>query len=116
MPTPEQERLRRLRDRQLATRDPLIKQRRLDRTISQRHRSARQPLSLRRIWAEIPHWARGTMYGMLGGALVTAVLPLLWPSTWSVVIGLASVAVLAIVGFFFGRAADTRDEIKDLMR
>lgn len=116
MPTPEQERLRRLRDRQLATRDPLIKQRRLDRTISQRHRSARQPLSLGRVWAEVPHWAKGALYGLLAGALVTAVLPLVWPSGWAVAVGLATVIVLAIVGFFFGRAADTRDEIKDLMR
>ena len=112
----EQDRLKRLRDQQIATRDPLIKQRKLEHTIAQRHRRSVQAFSLGRIWSEIPHKWRGVFYGLVGGVLLVIVLPVVWASSWAVLCSAASIPILAIVGFFFGRAVDTKEEIKDLVR
>lgn len=112
----EQERLRRLRDRQLAARDPQTKQRELHHGIARRHRRSRQSFSLRQMWSEIPHMWRDAFYGLLVGVLALALVPSLWDSTWAVPCAAASIPILAILGFFIGRALDTRDEIKDLTR
>ena len=112
----EQERLRRLRDRQLAARDPHIKERKLQHGIAQRRRKAVQPFSIQRIWSEIPFIWRGSFYGMLVGALALAIVPLFVDSPLAVPCSAASIPILAIFGFFIGRAFDTREELKDLMR
>lgn len=115
-PTPEQERLRRLRDRQLAARDPHVKQRKLHRGIAARQRKARQPFSLRRMWSEIPKMWTGAFYGLVVGALALAIVPAVWDSVWATPCTAASIPLLAILGLLFGRAFDSRDELKDLIK
>lgn len=112
----EQDRLKRLRDQQIATRDPMTKQHKLDHTIAQRRRRSLQTFSLWRMWSEIPHKWRGAFYGLVGGVLLVVVLPAVWASSWAIMCSAASIPILAIVGFFFGRAVDTKEEIKDLVR
>jgi len=117
MPTnAEQERLRRLRDRQLAARDPQAKARQLHAGISSKQRRAVEPFSLVRIWSEIPHLWRYAFYGFALGALGVAVVPLVWKSPWALPCAAASALMLAMLGLFIGRAVDARDSLKELTK
>ena len=113
----EQERLKRLRDRQLSDRDPLVKQRQFQRSSAQRERRlARTSYSLGKMWKDIPHVWRGFFYGLVLGTLVLIVVPLFWISPWAVPCSAATIVVFAILGASFGRAIDTRENIKDLIK
>ena len=112
----EQERLRQLRERQLADRDPLIKQRQFQRDSAQRERRARKPLTLREVWREIPNTWKGFFYGVLIGTALLVILPSLWVSPWAMPCAAAAIVVLGIFGVVLGRALDARDNINDLMR
>ena len=117
MPTnPDQDRLRRLRDRQLAARDPQVRARKLHNGISRRQRQSVEFFSLTRIWSEIPHMWRYAFYGFSLGVVGLAVLPLVWKSPWALPCAAASALILAIFGLFVGRAADTRDSLKELTK
>lgn len=112
----ELERLRRLRDRQLADRDPLVKQRQFQRMSAQRERKYRKPYSIGKMWKDIPHAWKGFFYGAVLGTLVLLVLPIFWVSPWAIPCSAAAIVVFALFGVILGRAIDTRDNIKDLMR
>jgi hypothetical protein len=111
----EVERLRRIRDQQLRTRDPLIKQRKLDYTIAAKHRKARVGFSFGRIWGEIPHRWRGLLVGGLIGVGALLAAPALIPGTWGTCIGLAAFPFAAMLGFLFGRYEDSEQDVKDLI-
>lgn len=112
----EQERLRQLRERQLADRDPHVKQRQFQRTSAQRARRARKPVTLVGMWREIPNTWKGFFYGVLLGTLLLIVLPMFWVSTWAIVTAIAAIVFFGIFGVVLGRALDARDNINDLMR
>lgn len=112
----EQERLRQLRERQLADRDPLVKQRQFQQGSALRARRARKPVTLAGIWREIPNTWKGFFYGILLGTLLLIVLPLLWASSWAIVLAAVAIVVFGLFGVVLGRALDTRDNINDLMR
>ena len=113
----EQERLRRLRERQLADRDPHVKQRQFQRVSSQREkRLKKQSYSLGKMWKDIPHVWKGFFYGLLLGLVVFLIVPTFWQSTWALVISLMALVVFILFGILVGRAIDTRENIKDLMR
>jgi VIT1/CCC1 family predicted Fe2+/Mn2+ transporter len=114
--TEEQKRLARLRDRQLAARDPQTAQRKLHGGIARRHRQAAEPFSLGKMWSQIPHKFRDSFFGLVAGAFLLAILPAIWPSMWATKCGVASILALAAFGSIVGRAADTRDELKRLMK
>jgi hypothetical protein len=111
---PEQERLRRLRDRQIAARDPQTGARKLHGGISRKQRRAVESFSLGKIWREIPHVWRYAFYGFVVGALGVAVVPVLWDSPWALTCTAGATVFLVVIGVFVGRAADTRDSLKDL--
>ncbi|MBF8257022.1 MAG: hypothetical protein HW375_1929 [Anaerolineales bacterium] len=114
--TQDQERLQRLRDRQLASRDPLKHQRRMHGQIARRQRRSVESFSLGRIWSEIPNLWKGAFYGLTFGVLVLVLVPSVWASLWAIPCS-AGVAVMStILGLLIGRAQDTRDSIKDLVR
>jgi hypothetical protein len=115
MPT-EHERLRRLRERQLAARDPQTRGRRLHREISVRRRRSTEPLSVGRIWSEIPAmWKGGAFWFGLGTVLV-ALLSLVRVSPWSLPCAATATLFFSILGLLIGRAFDTRDSPRDLLR
>jgi hypothetical protein len=117
VPNPsDQDRFRRIRDEQLTSRDPMKKQHKLDRTIAERHRRAREPFSLGKIWAGIPHRWRGLLYGGLGGIAVMIGLPEVWASVWADACGIVVLPFGMLLGFVIGRAVDTREELRDLTR
>ena len=112
----ELERLRRLRDRQLSDRDPLVKQRKFQRESAQRERRYRKPYSFGKMWKDIPHAWKGFFYGLLLGTAVLLIVPMFWISPWAVPCSAAAIVVFAIFGVMLGRAVDARENIKDLLR
>lgn len=113
---PEVERLKRIRDRQLAARDPGVKQRKLQRSIATRQKKAARPSGLSVVWKETPHSWKGLFYGGLVGAAVIIGLPYLLDYPWLETATLVAFPFFLILGFFIGRAADTRDRLKEYMR
>lgn len=113
MPTnQEQERLRRLRERQLTDRDPLVKQRKVQRTTAVRTRKAMRSFSFKESLSAIPHVWKGAFVGLLVGLVVVIVLPLLWASPYALVVGVLVGMISMIFGVVTGNALDLRDDIK----
>ncbi len=113
MPTnQEQERLRRLRERQLTDRDPLDKQRKVQRTTAVRSRKAMRSFSFKESLSAIPQVWKGAFIGLLVGLVVVFVLPLLWASPYALVVGILATMISTIFGVVTGNALDLRDDIK----
>ena len=116
MPDQEQERLQRLRDRQLADRNPNAKQQKFSQMSAQRERKRDKSYSLSRAWGDIPHIWKGAFYGLLAGLLIMLVLPYFWLSSLTFLVSILATIVTIIFGTIVGNAIDTREEIKKLMR
>ena len=112
----EQERLRRLRERQLADRDPSVKKREFQRSSIERERRAYKPESLRGIWAMIPHIWRGGFFGLLVGLGAVIAIPLYWISSWALPVAFVVLLFAVFMGIMIGRGLDSRDEIADNLR
>ncbi len=113
----EQERLRRLRERQLTDRDPLAKQRQFQRTTAQKERRARgKRYTLGEAWRTIPHIYRSPFLGLLFGLVVMFILPVLWKSEWAFWAALGVTVFAILVGFLAGRAQDIRESLKDALK
>jgi len=111
----EQERLKRLRERQLADRDPLVKQKQFQRTTTQKERKARsKKLTLAEIWRTIPHVYKTPFLGFIFGFLAMIILPQFWVSPWAFWVAVGATVFLVIFGVIIGQAEDLRDELKDL--
>jgi hypothetical protein len=109
----EQERLRRLRERQLTDRDPQIKQREFYRASNQRERRSAKPYTLAEAWAVIPHLWKMPFYALLLGVILLLVLTSVWISFWAWVVGGAVTLFFIIIGFLVGQALDMRDKLRD---
>ncbi|HKZ55449.1 MAG TPA: hypothetical protein VJ123_08210 [Anaerolineales bacterium] len=112
----EVDRLARLRDQQLRARDPLTKQKRLDHSIAVKQRRARKRFSFSTFWSEVPHKWRGLLYGGLLGTALFIFLPRLMTGLWGTLAGLFALFFVTSLGFLIGRAADSRDELRELMK
>ncbi len=109
----EQERLRKLREQQLQTRDPLTKQRKLQRTLAIKEgRAARKPFSFAKAWGEIPHVFRIPLFGILLGIAITFILPMLWISPYAIFAGAGVTLLLIVFGVVLGNSLDLRDNIR----
>ena len=116
MPSDDADRFRRIRDKQIAARDPMIKVRKLDHSVSQKQRRMRESFSITRMWAEVPKTWRYMIVSGLLGIVVLAILPLFIPEPWGVIGGIGALCFLIILGMSLGRYEDSRDEVKDLMK
>lgn len=116
MSNQEQERLRRLRERQLADRDPKAKERQFQRMTAQRERKRDKSYSLARAWGDIPHIWRGSFYGLILGLFIMLVLPYFWDSSWTFLVSILAAIVTTMFGAVVGNAIDTREELKNLIR
>ncbi|MEW5938370.1 MAG: hypothetical protein AB1750_01800 [Chloroflexota bacterium] len=113
----EQERLRKLRERQLTDRDPLVKQRQFQRASAQKERKARaKGTSLGEEWRMIPHVYRSPLIGFLVGAGITIALILLWDSSWAFWVGVGATVLLIVFGLVTGQALDIRENLKDSIK
>jgi hypothetical protein len=113
----EVDRLMRLRQQQLKARDPHAKQRAIERKVARRRaRTRKQPGSYLEVFTDVPRKWQGVVIGILLGMFVWVGLNLWVSASWVDSIGLAAIVGLAIIGFYFGQAVDTRDELRELMR
>lgn len=113
MPDQESERLKRLRDRQLADRDPLVKQHKFQRDSSIKERRMQKPFSLSKAWKDLPHVVKSPFYGLILGVIITLVLPYVWNSPYATLVGAGITLVLLIFGVVAGNSLDLRDDIRD---
>ena len=113
----ELERLKRLRDRQLADRDPQVKQKQFQRTIRQRERKARiQRYTLGEAWRTIPLIYRSPLIGFLIGVCITFFLPFVWNSSWAFWVGVIATVLLVIIGLTIGQTMGIRENLKDFIK
>lgn len=110
----ERERLRRLRDRQLQTRNPKKADARTMRYVAQRRGRRQKKITLADMVRELPHRWRGLFLGAIIGMFIWLVLTVLAEGAWVDPVGLACIAVVALLGFVMGQAFDARDELKRL--
>jgi hypothetical protein len=115
---PEEERLKKLRDRQIADRDPQVKQRHYQQNYSRknRQRAAGQHLTLKSMWLDLPHVIRSSFIGLVLGLLTLWFLPQVWISRFAVPAGIAALVVFLMIGLVIGNALDVRDNIRDLSK
>lgn len=116
MSNQEQERLQRLRDKQIAARDPLVKQRKFQRDISIKTKRMSKPFSLSKAWSDIPHIIKTPFYGLLLGVVVLVVLPKLWNSAFAFLAGAGVTLIFIIFGLILGNTLDLRDRIRDNLK
>ncbi|MGD8632711.1 MAG: hypothetical protein PVF85_04015 [Anaerolineales bacterium] len=109
----EVERIRRIRDRQIQMRDPQIKQKKLQRTISKRRRSRLESFDFTRLFSELPKLITGTLLGVLIGLLALVILPYFVKTDWVDYLGLGILIFTTFMGAAFGRAIDARDSLRD---
>jgi len=110
----EQERLKRLRERQLADRDPQVKQKQIQHTITHRERTERKKAyTLSMAWQTLPHVYRSPIVFLLIGLGITIVLQFVWISPWALLAGLLLTVFLVIFGAITGHALDLRDDLRD---
>lgn len=116
MSNQEQERLKRLRERQLADRDPLVKQRQFQHNTSVKEKRMRKSFSFVEAWGDLPHIFKVPFYGLIVGVLIVIVLPNIWKSPYAFLAGAAVTLLLIIFGLIVGNALDIRDRIKNNMK
>ncbi len=110
----ELERLRRLRDRQLADRNPKEKQKQFQYSSLQKERkAANKPYSLGDAWRTIPHVVRSPLIAFLIGLCVSILLQFVWKSPWALWAGLGAIVFLIVIGVMIGQALDVRDNLRD---
>jgi len=116
MPDSEAERLKRLRERQLTDRDPLVKQRQFQRSSVIKEKRMRKPFSLKKAWGDIPHVIKSPFYGLLLGVLVMAILPKIWHSSYATLAGAGATILFIIFGVNMGSALDLRDNLRNQIK
>ena len=113
MPDSEAEKLKRLRQKQLTDRDPLVKQRQFQLSSAIKEKRMRKPFSLKKAWSDIPHIIKSPFYGLLFGVIVIVILPNLWKSPYAILAGAGATILFIIFGFIMGNSLDLRDDIRD---
>jgi Flp pilus assembly protein TadB len=108
----EQERLRRLREQQLQSRDPHVKQRKIQRNITVKEKRMRKSFSPTEAWGDLSHVIKVPFYALLIGTAVIILLPMFWASPFAAIAGTGFTAILIIFGLVLGNALDIRDEIR----
>lgn len=112
----ERERLARLRDRQLQTRNPRsADHKRLRKVTGRVRRQQRQP-GIGELMRAIPRRLLGAVGGALIGMAISLLLPYLVDGMWGELVGYVAIVVLALFGFMYGQALDVRDDLRDFSR
>jgi hypothetical protein len=113
MPDQESERLKRLRERQLKDRDPLVSERKFQHVTSIKEKRARKPFSLKKEWKAVPHIIKLPLYCLILGAIIMAALILLWDSPYALYAGAGAIVILLLFGVASGTVMDYNARIKD---
>ncbi len=112
----EQERLKRLREQQLTARDPRAEQRRFHQQGARRGRQAFKMPSFQESWSGIPHIWKNLFFSLIAGLLALVIVPAVWPSSYAFLCVGTGTLFLLILGLIVGRAMDSRDEIRHLLK
>ena len=112
----EKERIRRIRERQIQARDPRAGYKKTQRAVTKRGRKSYKRITLWEMFTDIPKKWKGLIIGIMIGAFISVLLPMLWSSEWAFLIGVATIPILAILGLALGQAFDVRDELRDFSR
>ena len=110
----ELERLRRLRNQQIRSRDPGTKQRKLQHNITQQYQRTSKQMTLGSAWATLHHRWKGLIIGLVFGIIVAVVLSLTTDESWTELIGILAIIMFALIGLVIGSSFDWRDEIRDI--
>ena len=113
MSNQEQERLKRLREKQLQARDPLVKQRKFQHSSSVKEKRMRKTFSMSKAWKDIPHIIKAPFYGLILGVIVIFILPIFWDSPYAIYAAAGATLIFIIFGAILGNSLDLRDEIKN---
>jgi hypothetical protein len=113
MPDQESERLKRLRERQLKDRDPLVSEHKFQHVSSIKEKRMRKPFSFGKEWGAVPHIIKVPLYCLILGVIIMAVLPILWNSPYALYIGAGITVILIIAGVASGIVMDYNDKIED---
>ncbi|MBI3161087.1 MAG: hypothetical protein HYZ23_01190 [Chloroflexi bacterium] len=112
MPESESERLKRLREKQLTTRDPLAHERKFQRNSSVKEKRMQKPISLKEDLGKIPYSVKLPILVFMLGVIGTIIFSSLWVSPYSLYVGAGATVVAIIFSVVFGNALDLRDDIK----
>jgi hypothetical protein len=116
----ELERLTRLRERQIQARDPKAKEKESQRRVTARRRKLKRKTTIqgmmRDMLGDMPYKLWGALIGAGLGFVISIALALLVEASWTALVGLAAVIILALVGFFFGHSFDWRAQVRDEMK
>ena len=116
MSNQEQERLKRLREKQIADRDPQVKQRKVQQNYSVKAKRMRKPFKLTGAWKDLPHIIRTPFYALLLGIVIIFALPTLWVSPYAIWVALLITVILILFGVVVGNSLDLRDDIRDKLK
>ena len=109
----EQERLKRLRERQLTARDPLVKVRKEQQHTAERERKRDRSVSLVQAWRDIPRIWRSVVWAMLlGGVAIGVLSSFLEDALWSILGGIGIAVLFLLFAVIIGNALNVRDGIK----
>ena len=115
----ELERLQRLREQQIRSRDPKAKEKLIQAKVPTRRRALRRrnisfQYMMRDMLGDLPYKFWGASIGALLGTVISIVLALVWEDIAMVaIVGLASTLILALIGVIFGHSFDWRAEVMD---
>jgi hypothetical protein len=113
MPDQESERLKRLRERQLKDRDPLVKERSFQRVTSVKEKRMQKRFSLIKEWAAVPYIIKVPLYCLILSVIIMVTLPAVLDSPYTRYISIGVIVILLIVGAISGYIMDYNDRIKD---
>lgn len=112
----EEEQLKRLRERQLADRDPHVKTRKRQQFNAERERKIDHSVSPIQAWQTIPRFWRSVTLALLVFGLGMVILPAIWDSSWAIPVAILIAVIYLVFAVIIGNALDTRDEIKRLTK
>ncbi len=110
-PDPEQERLMRLREQQIAARDPLVKERKFNKMAADRERKRKKGISLKELWTAIPQVVRSAFFGLLIGLLLLKIVTDIWLSPMAMPVMIVVTLVITVMAAVIGQAIELRDNI-----
>lgn len=112
----ESERLKKLRESQLADRDPLVKIRKGQQSNAERERKIDRSVSLLQAWRDIPRIWRAVVWAFLIAGAGLAILPNYLDMATSLFGAIAIALVYLIIAIIIGNALDARDELRRLSK
>ena len=112
----EQERLKRLRERQISARDPMVKIRKGQQRSAERERKRDKSVSLLQAWSDIPRFWRSLFWSLLLTGVATSVLSSFFDTFLSIVGGLGIGLVFLLFAIIIGNALNERDELRRLSK